>query len=288
MHSRTRKEDLLHEAEQVKRLFAGLKDEHQRLQESTTKLVKETKEAQDESEWQRVILDILGNNGHDHEIVKRLKSGESHQSIADWLIREPSIERHLYIVPRAQRDLVSVTKRVEEYYGGREELAARSSPGYCWTNVNPSPTLITHLFDLYFTWVHPVHMLFSEQDFMDSFHRNDTSYCSSALVNAICAMACHLLDGGLDSNDLNRGDAVALREGYMSAARAHLPADPYLSATATQAFAVMYLVDLSSGRARAATAYLRCAADSLRAVDGGRQTKEALELSGWGIQTLNT
>jgi hypothetical protein len=68
----------------------------------------------------------------------------------------------------------------------------KSISSFQWTSVTSDPALLDHLFQLYFSWVHPVHTLFSEGHFVDSYRRQSNQYCSSILVNSMCAMACHL------------------------------------------------------------------------------------------------
>jgi hypothetical protein len=58
--------------------------------------------------------------------------------------------------------------------------------------------------------------------------------------------------------------------------------------TSIQSFAIMYLVELSSGKARSAVGYLRSAVENLKASSGPQQSDEAKETTFWGIQTLNT
>lgn len=157
-----------------------------------------------------------------------------------------------------------------------------------WTKVSSSPRLIKHLLELYFTWVHPLHMLFSELDFRQDFRMHRQTYCSSSLVNAICAMSCHLLDSEVGDEAIGHGDASTLREGFMDEARASLTVDNFRQMTSIQTFAIMYLVDLSSGKARSAAGYLRSAVDNLKLNSGNQQSDEAMELSWWAIQSLNT
>lgn len=257
---------------------------------SNSDLEDQNRDLQETSDWQRTILDTIGKNGHDREVIMRLRAGESHQSIADWLCKQHPISRSLSIVPSSQRSLVDVVKNLEKHYQEEDGLSRTGTPSEAevqWTKVSTSQILIGHLFDLYFTWVHPVHMLFSELDFKHSFRTNDKIYCSSALVNAICAMGCHLLAN--DRNDTVKKDLdiTTLKDGFMKEAREHLLPDSYLDMTSIQTFAVMYLVDVSSGKARNATGYLRSAVDNLMSIKGDNQSDEARELAQWGIQTLN-
>ena len=131
-------------------------------------------------------------------------------------------------------------------------------------------------------------MLFSELDFKYSFRINDTSYCSRPLVNAVCAMACHLLENeGARMPDGNTQEAATLREGFMNEARRQLTPANYKDLTSVQAFAVMHLVDFSAGKARSAVGYLRSAVENVTTATGN-QSLEAREITAWGINTLNT
>lgn len=245
----------------------------------------------EEGNWQRIILQTIGSNGHDREIIRKLRAGESHQAIADWLVRQNPDFGSLGAEATTHRELVDVVGAFETQCQGQDGLYRFSDDVMAdipWTNVSNSHRLLGHLFDLYFTWVHPVHMLFSELDFKQNFKNNVDTYCSSPLVNAICAMACHLLDGEHVRERRNIVDAATLADGFMAQAKATLTPETYHFMTSIQAFAIMYLVELSSGRARSATGYLRSAVEYLKSTNGPEQSEEAKELTFWGIHTLNT
>ncbi|MCJ1251730.1 hypothetical protein MMC30_008967 [Trapelia coarctata] len=281
-HTKTHKNDLLREIETMRAEHAGLQDEHFVLQESTRDLEKMNQD-------QSVILDILTNNGHVDEIISRLRTGESQDSIAQWLQVRPELTPFIGSMPGSERSLLAVVSRVEKLYNGSDRSRDPYTPRQ-WTRVTMSPVLIRHLFELYFTWVHPVHMLFGEVDFLKSYRDGDEVYCSDALVNAVCAMACHLLDSpvpGLVTRDAR--DRMNLRDGFMAETRSLLKPGKELPMTSIQAFAVMYLVELSAGKARNASSYLRCAADNLSLPpDSSQHAEKSLQLSAWGIHTLNT
>lgn len=59
-----------------------------------------------------------------------------------------------------------------------------------WTNVTNDHELIQHLVSLYFSWHHPLNPCFSESKFRRDMASGEESYCSSSLVNAICAIGC--------------------------------------------------------------------------------------------------
>lgn len=275
-----------------------LEDEKQQLADAQAGLQSANKDLTESSGWSNTILQTISKNGHDKEVVTKLRSGESHQEVADWLTQQVHVKRHINIGPNnnSRRDLLNVVKDFENQYQDEDGLSrgkrARSNDSdIAWTDVSSSQTLIGHLFDLYFTWVHPIHMLFSELDFKYSFRTNEGHYCSRALVNAICAMACHLLENeGAHSPKLPQGDigdAATLREGFMNEARKHLTRNTYQEMTSVQAFAVMYLVEFSSSEARKALGYLRSAVENVISATKN-QSMEAQEITAWGINTLNT
>lgn len=243
------------------------------------------------NEWVDNILEVLSSNGHAEEIKRRLRTGDSHHSIAVWLGGQPPIAGNVAMTEITQRNLVDVVKRVEKYYRGNEEKRleeASTDHAFQWTRVTADGKLMKHLLNLYFTWVHPVHMLFSELDFLDDFASRKRTHCSSALVNAMFAMACHLLDDREDYAAWGKLDVETLRENFMNEARTLTPPEDYTKITAIQAFAIMFLVDLSAGKALKATGYLRLAADGLRSMKDSEHSAEAIQLSMWGIHTLNT
>ncbi|MCJ1397562.1 hypothetical protein MMC11_000756 [Xylographa trunciseda] len=281
-HTKTHKDDLLREIEYMRQEHAGLQDEHFELKETT-------KDLEQQQHNQSVILDILTHNGHVEEVIRRLREGESQESIAQWLQGRPELRQFIASISESDRHLIAVVSRVESLF---EVFEPSSNPIGLrrWTRVSQSDALIRHLFELYFTWAHPIHMLFSEVDFLQSYRHGDERYCSSALVNAICGLACHLLDSpvpGVTSRDVQ--DRMNLRNGFMDEARNLLSPGPGLPMTSLQAFAVMFIADLSAGKARSAAGYLRCAADHLvPPSELGHSSEDNVQLSQWGIHTLNT
>ncbi|MCJ1284530.1 hypothetical protein MMC26_003863 [Xylographa opegraphella] len=276
------KDDLLREIESMRQVHAGLQDEHSELMETKRDL-------EQLQHNQSVILDILTNNGHVEEVIRRLRNGESQESIALWLQGRPELRQFIASITESDRHLIAVVSRVESLFKVHQSPSGPTT-SHRWTRVTQNDTFIQHLFELYFTWVHPVHMLFHEVNFLESYRNGDEIYCSSALVNAICGMACHLLDSpvpGVSSRDVQ--DRMNLRNGFMDEARSLLNLGPRLPMTSIQAFAIMFTADLSAGKARSASGYLRCAADNMRTPSDSSEDGEAtLQLSQWGIHTLNT
>ncbi|KAL9002916.1 MAG: hypothetical protein Q9188_004189 [Gyalolechia gomerana] len=286
--SKIHKESLLAEIANLRRDNTRLQTLNEEVSSAASDLQERAQGLQDSHDWQKIVLDTIGRNGHDREIIKRLRCGETPQVIAGWLTQQHPIQPHMHRVPGGTHGLIEIVTAFEE--------SLRSDDGYRlskesdtlqigWTSVSSSQTLLGHLFDLYFTWVHPTHMLFSETDFRESYETNDETYCSSALVNAICAMACHLMD---QKDTDGEGDIETLGTGFMNQARQGVQPQNYMTLCSVQALAVMYLAELSSGKARSATGYLRASVEFLKVAELDGQSPKAREISLWGIQTLNT
>ncbi|KFY91993.1 hypothetical protein V498_05198 [Pseudogymnoascus sp. VKM F-4517 (FW-2822)] len=139
--------------------------------------------------------------------------------------------------------------------------------GYSWTNVAHDSTLLHHLFQLYFAWVHPVYTLFSEGHFVESYKGYKHQHCSSLLVNALCALACHYHtpseDDEVDYNQLGIQFADAFHASFE-------PGDK--SMTSIQATAVMFLVGIARGSGLRASAYLRLASDNIAEISSSALT----------------
>jgi hypothetical protein len=135
-------------------------------------------------------------------------------------------------------------------------------------------------------------MLFSETAFMRDFNAEDhaeESNCTEALVNAMCAMACNLLDIAttLNSGQFDVSDRLELQNAFMDEARKHIVKHSTKKPTSAQAFAVMFLVELSAGRGRTGSSYIRTAAERTPAeLYGDRH--QPWQISRWGVHTLTT
>ena len=162
-----------------------------------------------------MTLKTIGSNGHDREIISRLHRGDSHQSIAEWPYHKSPDVVHGLGVP--------VVKLYEIQC--QQDGLNRQNPNLSeipWTKVTKCYKLIGHLFDLYFTWVHPVHMLFSELDFKHDFRRDIETHCSASLVNVIYAIECNLLECEDLGNICYYIDTLTLRSYFIKEARATL------------------------------------------------------------------
>jgi hypothetical protein len=153
-----------------------------------------------------------------------------------------------------------------------------------WTSVTQDENKIHHLMALYFAWVHPAHMFFSERHFIQSFKINDRTYCSSALVNAICAMGCNYC---VDKNGANEPTIRRLGERFTERARSELRTEKTMTPLSIVTYAIIFLVELSAGHARDAFSHLRLAIDSLQDVGRNGWDEEAFSITFFGIHALN-
>ena len=246
---------------------------------------------EEEHTWIESIIASLQSDDQGPEIIRRLKRGESHQTIAAWLGR-PLAHGTSSLSAIAERNLNSA---ITNYH---RNFIEDHDPRF-WTNVSVDRDVIEHLIRLYFAWIHPVHMFFDEGSFMDSFNDCVDVYCSSSLVNAICAMSCFLLhtawrtdpDGRQieDSQLAQTQAAVAfLREKFMAEAKAMMNDIRLDKMTSIQTYAVIFLVDVACGRGLEATAHLRVSTEALTAKRTLEQSSEAEDIVSWGILTAQT
>ncbi|KAF8861070.1 hypothetical protein BDZ45DRAFT_286779 [Acephala macrosclerotiorum] len=214
-------------------------------------LVKQIKELRVKDHLTDQILHALSTDEKVPEILERLKHGETYESIVEWLGRSP-MEDLETLSPRESQH--STFETSDHEMGG---VSAASK----WTTITSDTAVLDHLFQLYFAWVHPVHTLFDEGHFVDCYKRQLDDYCSSVLVNAICAMACHL-HPAVEGEEV---DFEQLGAEFSEAMRIEI--DPVgKRITTIQAFAVMFLVDCARANGLRASSYLRIATNNLRSV----------------------
>jgi hypothetical protein len=129
--------------------------------------------------------------------------------------------------------------------------------GTTWTNVTHDLVFIEKLLVLYFTWSHPFYVLFSRECFYKDFRAGRDKYCSSLLVNSICAYACHLTD-----DPAGRTDPSSFRtagDHFFAEARRLLFEDETPSLTTTQALCILSMREPSTGRDTSGFNYIgRC------------------------------
>jgi hypothetical protein len=221
------------------------------------------------------ILQALSSDEQVPEIIERFRNGETYNSIVEWLGRSPVADFNTLSPQESQHSAFETSDH---------DMDSLSSPIFQWTSVTSDTAVLDHLFQLYFAWVHPVHTLFSEGHFVDSYMRHSTGYCSPNLVNSICAMACHLHSVA----DADEVDFEHLGTDFSDAFRASIDAGD-TSITTIQSFAVMFLVDSARASSLRASSYLKLATESLSiVVDLDSDTfQEVLGHTTRGIINLN-
>jgi len=266
VHAKTAKEQMIREIQRLQRKNEYLEEENDTLG------VK--------NEWIEAIITSLKRDSQGPEIIRRLKRGETHQAIAEWLGRP--------LTPNTQAlssgSELKLSRAIERYH---RDLVDNQDPRY-WTNVTNDALLIEHLVALYLTWIHPAHMLFDETHFMESFQECSDTYCSSTLVNAICAMSCHLLHGIWEDEPDSQTGMESLGRQFLDEAKALLVVSEYTKMTVIQTYAIMFLVELGSGHGLVASSYLRLATESVVAKKKPEQSSESSEVATWGLLTLHT
>lgn len=164
------------------------------------------------------------------------------------LIGKPAITLHGESRHFGSSATLGLVAEEENFSGGRVRTNSVhiERQGTTWTNVTNNMVFVERLLTLYFTWSHPFYVLFSRECFYKDFRAGRDKYCSSLLVNAICAYACHLTDdpaGRTDpSNFRTAGDH------FFSEARRLLFEDETPSLTTVQALCIMSMREPSTGR----------------------------------------
>lgn len=255
--------------------------EIQRLQRKNEYLEEEKDSLGEKNSWIERIMSELESDGQGPEIISRLKRGESHRAIAEWLGRPLVGPRTKDLSPTTENQ---ISQAIEQYH---RDLVENHDPRY-WTNVSTEAELVEHLIQLYLTWIHPVHMLFDEEHFMSSFKDCSDVYCSAALVNVICAMSCHLLHDTRDDDEQTKSGIESLRNQFINESQSLMKDADFTKMTSIQTYAIMFLVEVGSGQGLMASSHLRLAVESLTAKKMSEQSPEAEEVSAWGILTLHT
>lgn len=256
--------------------------EIQRLQKENESLEVEKERVHVKNDWiEQTLIRSLEHDKKGTQILRRLKSGQTLQQIAEWLGRPLDAIKDLS--PTSDEKANEALKRYHK------QFIENQDPRY-WTNVTSDPALIHHLVRLYLVWIHPVHMLFDQINFMSSFNKCQDVYCSSALVNAICAMSCHLHHGANSDQDPEHAQEEIdyLRTAFMEEVYSNLKEGDYNKMTVIQTYAILFLVELGCGNGQLATSHLRLATESCFAKQQAEQDPELEGVAALGVLTLHT
>lgn len=126
-----------------------------------------------------------------------------------------------------------------------------------WTTVTQDLAFVERLLDLYFRWSHSFYVVFSRECFYKDFRSGREKYCSSLLVNAILAYACHFSDEPAARTDPNNFRTAG--DHFFEEARRLLYENEASSLTTVQALCIMAMREPSAGRDSPGFAYMgRC------------------------------
>jgi hypothetical protein len=132
------------------------------------------------------------------QIVQMMDSGSSGNPHESPVASPPSLEDKVAIPPECTWKAKDNPSR---YYGRTLNRLLQSDEDVRfvptptdqvpeWTTVTTDQNLTQHLLNLYFTWSHPFHLLFSEGVFCYGLKSKKLKYCTPLLMNAILAIGC--------------------------------------------------------------------------------------------------
>ncbi|KAK8167714.1 hypothetical protein BKA80DRAFT_340732 [Phyllosticta citrichinensis] len=266
MHVKQVKEDMV-------RKIKSLEQQNANLQGSI-------KEREDQIE---AIFDALRTSDRGPEALIRLRAGQSCEEMASWLgacsVRD---------VGRASPGSETRMSDIVENYESSMRLNSPCQPSYSgsilqWTSVTSDPGLLQHLTSLFFSWVHPVHMLFDEERFRESCAKGDTRYCSPALVNIICAMGCLYL---VDPEE-REGQSKQLLNRFLAQALEDVGKESPQNLTYAVTYCILFLVEVGRNEARKASSHLRLAVESLKSLARWEYLSEAVDVLVCGAHSLS-
>ena len=226
-------------------------------------------DVRDKDLWIQALKEAFSPGSRGSAVLQRMQREDKSYGDLIALLSAPPDSSRL-----SSRDIES-----DEFMETEDETAPSR-----WTNVTQDDNIVHHLMALYFAWVHPAHMFFSERHFMDSFKNHNRIYCSPALVNAICALGCRYC---MDDHGTMEVTIKRLGDRFTQQAGAELRAERSMTPLSVVTYAIMFLIELSAGRARDAFSHLRLATDSMQDIDRYGWSDEALQITMFGIQALN-
>jgi hypothetical protein len=227
--------------------------------------------------WKRKserVFRAIEANENIFAIIEQLQNHESVESIA----------QQLQDINGDVKGPLSKDSSLSIVEGSDHERDNGSSSIFRWSSVTADEEIIHYLLTLYFTWVHPFYTLFDEQLFVHSYQQKSEVFCSSSLVNAICAMACCYHT----AVDTDTTDFELLSKGFSNAVRHKLDAEEE-SLLSVQVFAIMFLTDCAQGKGLYASKYLTVANSSIASQEciGDNIYQGAWMCTARGVNCLN-
>lgn len=119
------------------------------------------------------------------EILEELRRDEQGSSREAQQLRE--LQRELS--QRPQESSIPRRRRIESLEN-LCDVPLHQVPAKPWTTVTDDDEMVSHLISLYFTWEHPFRNYIDKEVFLSAMASRDQMFCSSLLVNAICAQGC--------------------------------------------------------------------------------------------------
>ena len=272
------------------------------LQEQLRSRLREETYSLEETVLCRQVLGALREDNHVVQIIEKLQRGDSLRSIVDSLGLVAIADSSTF--PMIRDDSISMeisgedAADDEELPDGMPDGLPDGLPGGLhdqvgtdgrnpWTDTIIDQPLLQRLLILYFQWIHPVHTLFSESHFMRHYSRHSHLHCSSALVNAMFALACRFLEPAEVDKLPNRDDVDLLRRRFAAEARSHLSLEIANSLTKIQTSSILSLVAEGDGDMIRSRAYLDAAIDKMeRLMVEGTVESEPFKATSSGIYVL--
>jgi hypothetical protein len=245
------------------------------LVKKVNQLQEQIKQLEEEDHLAKQILRALSAAEQVPEIIDRLQKGDAYKSITEWLDHSLSTDSD---TPPPMKSQYSISEDSDH------EIGSPDLTYDVWTSVVSDSATIDHLLQIYFEFVHPVHPLFNKDHFFDCHTRHSDSFCSSILINALCAMACHLHS----RTNATEPEFEELGLKFSDSVRSEIDALDR-SVTTIQTFAVMFLVDLFRSNALRAASYLKTASNILTRVETSEAAgfREVLYDTVRGLHNLN-
>jgi Fungal specific transcription factor domain len=220
-------------------------------------LKRDIRQLEEENEKRDIILDALrkGTEADVDDIIQLIRSDESYDSIIETIKRMPiKPAPKPEASPTLEGELAAFTgkpslKRAcdNRHYGHTSNLALAGSDDELplvavdhigtWTKVTSDVDLIKHLLSLYFTWSHPIYLLFSEEVFFYALNNKKLKWCSPMLVNACLALGSNYSDRPEARADIN--DPATVGDHFFAEAKRLLNEDDRSCLTTIQALGVM-------------------------------------------------
>lgn len=263
---------------QAGRLLSGVGRRESDAESLTTRAAAEGNRTSQYEELMRTLA--TGTQTECNDVIRRIRAGEDVSAIMEAattgnLSTQRLVQRNpgesqegLETDFSSQESTFGMVKgapmrRTHASLGAQEGFEESKESGQPWTTVTKSREIVEYLLAMYFTWQHSFFQSFPEKLFRADMEAGRTKYCSSMLVNAICASGCFLCDSehlaklGLESLDISAR--------FYDAAVAQLDSNKSSTVPTT---AALYLISYYEGtRGRLSNLWMFSGRSALMAID---------------------